>query len=122
MKKIVSILGVISILSLTLLNVGAIETRAGIEYNTTTTKATFTGSLGYANFYSIMRYNNNTGEVALTDHYSKGYPKSTYKFSTNNNGAGEVTNKNGQIIVTWKRNLRDSKSNLVDSGTEQHKH
>lgn len=122
MKKILVTLTTCCVVLLGIVSVSASEPRAAIDYNTTTTKQNFTGSLGYANFTSIMRYNNNTGESSLTSHYSKGYPKSGYSFSTNNSGAGAVTYQGGNVIITWNWTLKDSKNNTVDSGKEVHKH
>lgn len=122
MKKILIALTTCCMLMFCVISVSANETRSVIDYNTTTTKQNFTGSLGYANFTSIMRYNNNTGESALTSHYSTGYPKSGYNYSTNNSGAGAVTYKGGNIYVTWNWTLRDTRGNTVDSGKEVHMH
>lgn len=50
----------------------------------------------------------------------KGYPKySGYKFTSNK---AKVSYSGGKIIVKWQWSLRDSKGNLVDSGTEIHTH
>ncbi len=123
MKKIITIFSLLCVFSLCLFNnkpVNAVEPRAGIEYNTTTTKKYFHSSLGYATFTSVMQYNNNTSTSTLYSTSYKGYPKySGYKFTSNK---AKVSYSGGKIIVKWQWSLRDSKGNLVDSGTETHTH
>lgn len=77
--------------------------------------------LGVYNFLTIgIEYNNNTSTSTLYSTSYKGYPKySEYKFTSNK---AKVSYSGGKIIVKWQWSLRDSKGNLVDSGTETHTH
>lgn len=71
--------------------------------------------LGFYNLLTIgIEYNNNTSTSTL---YSTSYKG--YKFTSNK---AKVSYSGGKIIVKWQWSLRDSKENLVDSGTETHTH
>lgn len=124
MKKIFAILGICSmaICGIVKVNAYSIEPYSTIDYTTTDTKQYFTGNLGYATFTSVMKYNNKTSECSIADRYSKGFPKSGYTYSVTNGSAGSVTYSGGKIIITWKWTLKDTRKNLVDSGTEKHIH